>query len=135
MYGHGDSTTPNRKALGDGCLFYCIKRSDNMKEFAKKFYRSKEWKKCRESYISERRMVDGGLCEICGERTGYIVHHKKALTPANISNPEISLSHGNLQYVCKPCHDKEEGHFIRRKKGNCVFDANGQPIDTRGMME
>lgn len=102
-----------------------------MKEFAKKFYKSKSWQKCRASYIGQRRMIDGGLCEICGKRLGYIVHHKIALTPVNILNPEIALSHNNLQFVCKQCHDEEEGHFIQRKNGYCSFDVDGQPIDKR----
>lgn len=107
------------------------RKEEKLKEFAKKFYKSKSWQKCRASYISQRRMIDGGLCEICGKRLGYIVHHKTALTPVNIRNPEIALSHNNLQFVCKPCHDEEEGHFVQRKKGYCSFDADGQPIDKR----
>lgn len=102
-----------------------------MKEFAKKFYNSTAWKKCRASYIASRRMIDGGLCEACHQRAGYIVHHKTALTPANISDPDIALSHSNLAYVCKPCHDEEEGHFVQRKETLCMFDMNGQPIDLR----
>lgn len=104
-----------------------------MKEFAKRFYNSSAWKKCRASYISERRMIDGGVCEVCGQRMGYIVHHKEALTPSNISNPNIALNHNNLAYVCKPCHDEEEDHFVQRKKGCCVFAADGQPIDMRNL--
>ena len=81
-----------------------------MKEFAKGFYNSAAWRKCRRAYIDSRIMVDGGMCEICGERVGYIVHHKELLTPTNITDPNITLSFDNLQYVCKPCHDEEEGH-------------------------
>lgn len=121
----------NETAPEKGAISILEERMMHVKEFAKKFYKSKTWKKCRASYISKRRMIDGGLCEICGKRLGYIVHHKKALTPENIGDPEISLSHDNLEYVCKPCHDEEEGHFIQRKKGNCSFDADGQPIDKR----
>ena len=102
-----------------------------MKEFAKKFYNSSAWKKCRESYISERRIIDGGICEVCGQRMGYIVHHKVALTPANITDPNITLAHDNLAYVCKPCHDEEENHFVQRKQMLCVFGVDGQPIDLR----
>lgn len=102
-----------------------------MKPFAKSFYNSAAWRNCRTSYISRRRMIDGGLCEKCRERAGYIVHHKKALTPQNINNPSITLSYDNLEYLCKPCHDEEEGHFIRRKERHCLFDAEGQPIDLR----
>ena len=112
-------------------IFYLRQRRKTMKEFAKRFYNSRAWKKCRRAYIDSRIMVDGGMCEICGERVGYIVHHKELLTPTNITDPSITLSFDNLQYVCKPCHDEEEGHLIQRKGCCCGFDAEGQPIDKR----
>ena len=100
------------------------------KEWAKRFYNSKAWKNCRESYIQERIMIDGGLCSVCHERPGYIVHHKIALTPTNINNPEISLKHDNLSYECKVCHDEHEGHGVGRKGAGLLvmFDEHGQPI-------
>lgn len=103
------------------------------KEWAKAFYNSKRWQQCKDSYISQRIMIDGGACEICGSNQGYIVHHKTMLTESNISNPDIALSYGNLQYVCKDCHDKLEGHGIGNKKVKPLFafDADGQPISLR----
>lgn len=102
---------------------------NTMKEYAKKFYFSKQWKACRKSYISKRIMIDGGLCEECHENPGYIVHHKIQLTPANIDKPNITLSHSNLKYVCKQCHDKYDGHFIKqRAKPKCKFSFDGQPL-------
>lgn len=101
------------------------------KEFAKIFYKSRSWRKCRKSYIEQRRAVDGGLCEICRERLGYYVHHKVLLTPDNIDDPMIALNHNLLEYVCKPCHDREEGHFLDRgpkEEKRYQFDANGCPI-------
>lgn len=101
------------------------------KDFAKKFYNSKEWKSCRKSYIAKRIMIDGGLCEVCHKELGCILHHKVLLTPANINNPDITLNHCNLQLDCKECHDEEEGHFIdskSKKQLMCRFDENGQPI-------
>lgn len=99
------------------------------KEFAKAFYNSKAWQKCRASYIAERVMIDGGLCETCHEKPGYIVHHRIPLTPENISTPEVSLNHCNLKYDCKECHDEEEAHaFVKRTKPLCIFDQNGQPV-------
>mgnify|MGYP000647991802 CR=1 FL=1 len=77
------------------------------KEFAKKFYNSKQWKKCRGAYITHRKAIDGGMCETCHEVPGYIVHHKIELTPDNINNPDISLSFDNLKYDCHICHNKE----------------------------
>lgn len=103
-----------------------------MKEFARKFYNSKKWKCCRSAYISDRIQEDGGLCEVCHERTGYIVHHKINLDSSNINNPDIALDHENLMYVCKECHDEFEGHFMDRKpifksRLSVTFDEDGQP--------
>lgn len=101
------------------------------KEFAKVFYKSREWRRCRESYIAGRKAIDGGMCEICHERLGYYVHHKVLLTPSNITDPMISLNHELLKYVCKPCHDREDGHFLdrgSREPKRFVFDADGNPI-------
>ena len=103
-----------------------------MKDFAKKFYNSKKWHCCRNAYISERINTDGGICEVCHERTGYIVHHKIRLDTSNINKPEITLNHDNLMYVCRECHDRFEGHFMDRKPAytNCLrvtFDEDGQP--------
>ena len=79
------------------------------KDFAKAFYRSKEWRKCREAYIQSVN----GLCERCLAKgklvPGYIVHHKIHLTPENINNPEITLNWDNLEYLCHDCHNKEHG--------------------------
>ena len=104
-----------------------------MKDFARKFYNSKKWKCCRSSFIAERINADGGLCQVCGERSGYIVHHKIALDSSNISKPEIALNHDNLMYVCKECHDEFEGHFNDNRPSaklhlRVVFDEDGEPV-------
>jgi 5-methylcytosine-specific restriction enzyme A len=85
--------------------------------FAKPFYNSKEWKRCRELYIQSVN----GLCERCYSKNkikpGYIVHHKTLLTLANIDDPSVTLNHSNLYYVCKDCHEEEhhgENEVIRQ---------------------
>ena len=100
------------------------------KEWAKSFYKSKPWLRCRDSYIAKRIAIDGGLCEVCHEQLGYMVHHKILLTPENINEPEISLNHDFLSYECKDCHDEHEGHGVRKKgQGLLVlFDDDGQPV-------
>lgn len=104
---------------------------DEMKKWAEKFYNSKKWRACRGAYIAERLLIDGGLCEVCHERTGYIVHHKIALDSSNIADPDIALNKRNLMYVCKECHDQFEGHFSFSTKVKKVllmhFDENGDP--------
>lgn len=98
------------------------------KKFAKKFYNSKAWKAARTAYIAKRIAIDGGMCEVCRKRPGTIVHHKEKLTERNIGNVEVSLSHKNFRLDCKPCHDREDEHFVTRKVTKCMFDESGQPI-------
>lgn len=101
-------------------------------EWAKKFYDSAAWKKCRKSYIEYRMSVDGGLCETCRSRLGYIVHHKIVLTQGNIDDRTVTLAFENLEYDCKRCHDEFEGHGLNKSaKTLCVFDETGQPISIR----
>lgn len=102
-------------------------------EWAREFYNGTKWLRCRNAYIQDRIMIDGGLCEECHNNLGYIVHHKVFLTASNISDPEISLNKNNLEYVCKDCHDQFEGHGIRHHGAAplCRFDADGQPISLR----
>lgn len=103
-----------------------------MQEWAKSFYKSRAWLKCRKTYISERVLIDGGLCEECGKKLGYIVHHKVMLTPENITDANITLNAENFEYVCKDCHDKFEGHGVYKGlKPLCAFDAEGNPISLR----
>lgn len=99
------------------------------KEFAKPFYRSTAWRKCRQGYIDHRRAIDGGLCEVCRENTGYIVHHKRHITPMNINDTDVTLNWYNLQYVCKHCHDVEHDYCGQDTKEKRVqFDSDGNAI-------
>ncbi|MDA2526720.1 HNH endonuclease, partial [Bacillus cereus] len=52
------------------------------KEYAKRFYKSTAWKKCRGAYIAAT--LDG-MCEHCKEVPGYIVDHIVEITPVNIN--------------------------------------------------
>ena len=102
-------------------------------EWAKSFYSSSKWIKCRNAYIKNRILIDGGLCEECRDKTGYIVHHRITLTQDNISDPDTALNHNNLEYVCKDCHDLFEGHGLNKTKPLCTFTADGQPISLRAI--
>ena len=97
------------------------------REFAKKFYNSKEWKKCRTAYKQSKF----GLCERCGQ-PGYEVHHKIYLSPENISNPAISLSFENLELLCSSCHsiehNRKEKEVVRE---GLTFDSNGDLIEIK----
>ncbi len=95
------------------------------KDFAKAFYRSKAWLKCRASFIAQRLAIDGGMCQRCKDKLGYIVHHKEWLTPGNINDPDIALNHSNLEYVCHDCHN---GIEIEGDEARYRFDEEGQLI-------
>ena len=100
------------------------------REFAKAFYNSKAWLKCRVAYIAKRKAIDGGLCESCHERPGYIVHHKIELTPDNINDSDIALGHGNLKYDCIECHNQENGRGNHEAPGlvQYVFGLDGDVV-------
>lgn len=97
------------------------------KEYAKAFYNSSAWIKCKNSYIKSVY----GLCERCGE-PGHIVHHKEHLTPKNINDPNITLNHNNLEYLCLECHNEEHKRFKKKspvRKG-FRFNKKGELIPT-----
>ena len=91
-------------------------------EFAKAFYKSKAWLKCREGFIQSKF----GLCEKC-KRPGHIVHHKIKLTTDNIDDPEITLSWDNLEYLCLECHNTEHGNATPIRD-ELMFDDYGDLI-------
>ena len=104
------------------------------KEWAKGFYNSSRWIKCRQSFIDQRIMIDVGMCQECHKVPGEIVHHKIILTDENINDESISLSFDNLEFVCHKCHDEFEGHGVHgngKIKPLCIFAADGQPVSLR----
>ena len=102
--------------------------------WAKPFYNSIRWQRCRDSFIQKRVLIDGGLCQECHNVPGEIVHHKIVLTARNIDDETISLNHDNLMYVCHDCHDSFEGHGIGghgKIRPLCMFTEDGQPVSLR----
>ena len=93
-----------------------------MRDFAKAFYLSKEWRKAR-AYIFDR---DEGLCVRCGE-LGEIVHHKEHLTPQNISDPEIALGEDNLELLCRDWHALAHAGELATD-GGLTFDDEGNVV-------
>lgn len=93
-----------------------------MRSIDERFYKSKQWKKCRAEYIKKC----GGLCERCYAQglivPGYIVHHKIHLNADNYQDPSIALSFDNLEYLCQMHHN--EMHFSR-KNGRYLIDDDG----------
>ena len=93
------------------------------REFAKAFYKSKAWQRCREGYIQSVF----GLCERCG-KPGLIVHHKELLTPDNINDPNITLNWNLLEYLCLECHNKEHFGESEPTREDVVFNEYGELI-------
>ena len=97
-----------------------------MDERTKAFYKTKEWQKCRDGYIKSVK----GLCERClanGQIVpGYIVHHKKYVTPENMNDPSITLNWDNLEYLCLTCHNQE--HFKSKKIKRYQIDEFGKVL-------
>lgn len=93
------------------------------KEWAKSFYRSKAWRHCRQSYINKVF----GLCERC-KQPGKILHHKVYLNPENINDPEVSLNHDVLEYLCQDCHNREHMEKYSPLRHDVMFDENGDLI-------
>jgi len=102
---------------------YFIVGDSMAKEWAKSFYQSKAWKKCRDGYIKSVY----GLCERCG-KPGYIVHHKKYITPKNINDPNITLNWDNLEYICQDCHNKEHHEKYSATRNDVMFDEEGNLV-------
>jgi 5-methylcytosine-specific restriction endonuclease McrA len=95
-----------------------------MREFAKRFYKSSAWQKCRASYIVSVH----GLCERCGAG-GKIVHHKIYLSDKNINDVSVTLSHDNLELLCHDCHNIE--HMTKAPMASGLrFDNQGNIIPT-----
>lgn len=97
------------------------------KEWARGFYNSEAWARCREAYIASVN----GLCERCLKegriRPGKIVHHTVYLTPRNINDPNVSLNFSNLEYVCQECHNKEHtGSAVTRE--DVYFTEDGELV-------
>lgn len=89
---------------------------EKQNELIRKFYRSDNWKIARAIKIADAC----GRCERCNG-VGIEVHHIIHLTPANVTNPEISLNQDNLELLCKQCHNEEHGRFSADMK----FDDDG----------
>ena len=97
-------------------------------QWAKTFYNSKAWQRCRDAYITSVC----GLCQECAKKniiaSGYIVHHKTELNSQNISDPNITLNWDNLTYVCRECHNKIHMGSSEALADGLEFDEYGDLI-------
>lgn len=95
-------------------------------EFARQFYSSQAWDRCRKAYSKSV----GCLCEECLRKglynPGEVVHHIIKLTPENIHDNHITLGWGNLEMLCRNCHAEKHGKREKRYK----VDAVGRVVCT-----
>lgn len=91
------------------------------------FYKTPAWRRARQAYIDSRLATDGGLCEVCGEEPGRIVHHVIWLDDDNCNDPDISLNPDNFKYECQTCHNKEKDPR-KATPGRCLYGPNGEVI-------
>ena len=93
----------------------------------KQFYKTKAWQRARWAFIQSRHAVDGGLCQVCGEEPGLIVHHKIWLDDENCNDPEVALNADNFLYECQTCHNKERDPR-KATPGRCLYGPDGEII-------
>lgn len=102
------------------------------RDFAKNVYNSTRWRKCAKAYAESRMYI----CERCGKTTNHwnakgkrqrwIVHHKKHLTPQNITDDLLVYGWDNLEYLCIECHNQE--HSAGQGGRRMMFDDEGNLI-------
>lgn len=87
------------------------------------FYHSRSWDETRLAYGASVFF----LCERCG-KPGNTCHHRRWLTPANISDPMATLNWDNLEWLCPDCHNEE--HFPTKAvtREGFAFDENGDLV-------
>ncbi len=93
------------------------------RNFAIKFYKSKDWKKKSIQYRKEHP-----LCERCLKKGLYerstLVHHKVHIDATNYRDPAILLDDKNLEALCDKCHAEEHNP----SKPNIRFNPDGSLI-------
>lgn len=90
------------------------------RNFALKFYKSKNWKAKSVSYRKQHP-----LCERCLKKGLYVpaqlVHHKIHIDQSNFEDPMILLNDNNLESLCRECHAQE--HSTKGEKP--LFNPDG----------
>lgn len=94
-------------------------------DWAKAFYASARWKKFRLALIRERGM----RCEKCGRtfllESDIEAHHVEELTPANVTDPFVTLNPDNILLLCKDCHNAQHERYTHKanKRVTIVYGA------------
>lgn len=90
---------------------------------AKRFYKSKAWRQCRDAYFNYRY----GLCERCSN-PGKIVHHKTYIDLDNVNDPNVTLNFSNLELLCQDCHNREHHEKYSVTRHDVKFDEYGNLV-------
>lgn len=85
----------------------------------KSFYKSKEWRNCRDAYMSSQHYI----CERCGSAAN-ICHHKVYIDASNVNDPNITLNWDLLECLCHTCHNQEHFKTNATEEG-LTFDSEG----------
>ena len=93
-----------------------------MKHYARSYYKSNSWKKTQAAYMISQHYI----CERCGN-AAYLVHHRKYISPHNISDLAITLDWDNLEALCMECHNSEHGNGRSCAEG-LEFDETGNLV-------
>lgn len=94
-----------------------------MKDYARSFYKGKQWRETERAYMAYRH----GICERCG-KPARVVHHRVWLTPENIGDPYISLDWSNLEALCMECHNREHTAKGAVREG-LAFNSDGELVE------
>lgn len=98
------------------------------KAYAKRFYNSKAWQRCRAAFIMGRTSIDGGICQRCKDKPGYIVDHIVEISESNINDTDIILNHDNMQYLCLECHNRKTFSKHKATEDGVMFNEEGDLI-------
>ncbi|MFN3261272.1 MAG: HNH endonuclease [Pikeienuella sp.] len=92
----------------------------------KAFYKSKEWAKMRAKVMREEP-----TCRMCGSDSPRAVADH--IIPRRV-RPDLALVRGNIQRLCRDCHEREKARFERYaygiKKG---FEQKPQAVSADGV--
>jgi len=95
-----------------------------MQPWAERFYKGKEWQKCREAFLRSRFYV----CERCSG-VATIAHHKTHLTSENINDPNTTLSWEKLEALCQECHNREHHSGREVTREGLAFNERGELVE------
>lgn len=94
----------------------------------KSFYASEAWTTLRKLLIVEREYKCERCKKVIKEPKDLIGHHKKELTPENVTDHMISLNPDNIEIICFDCHNKEHKRFGYSGRGRQVYLVYGPPL-------